>query len=522
MPSTVDSNVVAPENKVTMVNLRQTIFSLALITLSVSCGSMAPSDKQEGQVETVVTAAPKDLSNTELMAYEARQSLVNVNDPHRILGSSKIVDPDNHGTKTYYLYGAEHLKLENYYFDFPVVYNEAVQKWLNYFQKRGRDYFERYSARAGRYAPLMGKILQDNGLPRDLIFLAMAESGFQNNAKSWARAVGPWQFMPYTGRKFGLNIDWYVDERRDPIKATIAAAQYLKKLYEIFGAWELAAAGYNAGEGKVGRAVKRYGTENFWKIRKGRYLKLETREYVPKIMALAIIGKNLKSFGFEEIDFHEPLDFEEIDVPGMTDLVLLSEKMDIPFEEIERLNPEVLRWFTPPSENNYKLRVPVGYKKVAMECCAQMDELKATAFQKYRVRGRKSNVQDVARKFLIKNKYVLESLNNTSSYQVLSQDSVVLLPFREGQSRTENMYADLYEKPRKTVVRARKYKQRIRRALASGKKISAPSKYYTVQRGDSLWSVSRKTGVSLDTIIASNAHIVGHRMIRAGDRLVIE
>lgn len=506
-----------------MVNLRQTLISLSLSTLFLSCSSnVFHSGEKAAEQTSQVEETPKDLSHTELMAYEARQSLRNVNDPHRILGSSKIVDPENHKTKTYYLYGAEHLNLENYYFDFPVVYNEAVQKWLNYFQKRGRDYFERYSARAGRYAPLMGKILQDNGLPRDLIFLAMAESGFQNNAKSWARAVGPWQFMPYTGRKFGLKIDWYVDERRDPIKATIAAAQYLKKLYGDFGSWELAAAGYNAGEGKVGRAIKRYRTENFWKIRRGRYLKLETREYVPKIMALAIIGKNLKSFGFEEIDFHEPLDFEEIEVPPMTDLMALAGKLDIPFEEIERLNPEVMRWFTPPGEESYKLRVPVGFKKVAMECCSNMGELKATAFQTYQVRGRRSNIQDVARKFRIKNKYVLESLNNLTSYQRLDQGAEVLLPFRLGQNKRENMYADLYERPRRTVVRARRYKQRVKRALASGKKISTPSKYYTVQRGDSLWSVSRKTGVSLDTLIASNAHIVGHRMIRAGDKLVIE
>ena len=122
--------------------------------------------------------------------------------------------------------------------------------------------------------------------------------------------------MPYTGRRYGLKIDWYKDERRDPIKATIAAAKYLTKLYKDFGSWELAAASYNAGEGKMSRAIRRYRTENFWKISRGRYLARETKNYVPKIMALAIIGKNLKSFGFKGIDFHEPLDFEEIDVPN--------------------------------------------------------------------------------------------------------------------------------------------------------------------------------------------------------------
>jgi len=221
-----------------------------------------------------------------------------------IIGSSDIDANGKSKQKSYYLFGAEHLNLDNYYFDIPVVYNGQVKKWLNYFLNRGRGFFERYSQRAGRYAPLLSEILAEYGLPRDLIFLAMAESGFQNNAKSWAKAVGPWQFMPYTGKRFGLHIDWYTDERRDPIKATIAAAKYLKRLYQDFESWELAAAAYNAGEGKISRAISRYKTENFWRLTRGRYLKRETKNYVPKIMALAIIGKNLRFFGFGDIDFH--------------------------------------------------------------------------------------------------------------------------------------------------------------------------------------------------------------------------
>ena len=211
----------------------------------------------------------------------------------KIVGSSSITNKNAHKRGTFFLYGAEHLELENNYFDFPVKYNKEVKRWIHYFTGKGRGHFLRYAERAGRYAPVMAKILEDAGLPKDLIFLAMAESGFRNTARSWAAAVGPWQFMPYTGRKFGLKINWYLDERRDPIKASIAASKYLSRLYDIFGNWELAAAGYNAGEGKMMRAIKRYKTENFWEIIKGRYLKPETKNYVPKIMALAIIGKIL-------------------------------------------------------------------------------------------------------------------------------------------------------------------------------------------------------------------------------------
>ncbi|MBT7669577.1 MAG: lytic transglycosylase domain-containing protein, partial [Bdellovibrionales bacterium] len=314
---------------------------------------------------------------------------------YHIIGSAKIRQSGKHQHKTYFLYGAEHLKLNNYYFDFPVVYNAAVKKWIDYFLTRGRGFFERYGSRAGRYAPLMGEILESRGLPRDLIFLAMAESGFQTHAKSWAKAVGPWQFMPYTGKRFGLKIDWYIDQRRDPIRSTIAAANYLTKLYGDFEAWELAAAAYNAGEGKIRRAIRRYRTESFWKLRKGRYLRSETKNYVPKIMALAIIGKNLAAFGMENLEFRQPLDFEEISVGPNVDLVNLAQALKVSFKELQRLNPEILRWFTPPNVEEYILRVPLGIATQWEECCKAVD-LTAKAFQKYKVRGRRSTIRDVA------------------------------------------------------------------------------------------------------------------------------
>ncbi len=452
----------------------------------------------------------------------ARQAQLHT-DKSVIVGSSQISEPNNHSRKTFFLYGAEHLNLENYYFDFPVVYNAAVKKWMKYFLNRGRGFFERYGARAGRYAPILGKILEEHGLPRDLIFLAMAESGFQNKAKSWARAVGPWQFMPYTGKRFGLKIDWFIDERRDPIKATIAAANYLKKLNKEFGSWELAAAAYNAGEGKIGKAIRRYKTENFWRLRKGRYLKPETKNYVPKIMALAIIGKNLKTFGFEDIDFHEPLDFEEVAVGPGTDLFKVAQLLEVEFSELQRLNPEILRWFTPPLSGTYQVRVPVGKRKEFDICCsASLDDLVATDFKKYLVRGKRTYVSDVARKFKIKDKKVLSWLNDFPLGRQLKKGDTVTLPFRDGQSIKANMYADLYERPRKVVRVRRAWRKRISKALRRGRKIARPSSYYTVRKGDSLWTVARKTGANLDTIIVSNYHILKNRRIRAGDKLVVK
>jgi membrane-bound lytic murein transglycosylase D len=437
-----------------------------------------------------------------------------------LIGSVGDAALKNSNKKIYFLYGAEHLNLTNNYFDIPVVYNKATQKWIKYFTGRGRKHFARYAQRSGRYAPVLSKILNDQGLPRDLIYLAMAESGFQNHARSWAKAVGPWQFMPYTGKKFGLHIDFFQDERRDPLKATVAASMYLRDLYERFGAWELAMAGYNAGEGKIGRAIRRYRTKNFWKIRKGRYLKSETKNYVPKIMALAIIGKNLKAFGFENIEFDKALDFQEITVPGNTDLYNVAAALGMTFEEVKKFNPELIRWQTPPTESEYILRVPVG-KKVVWNNYPHKESVVAKDYKVYQLRGYAS-LYHVGRKFKVPAK-VLSEINKLPPKKRLFPKTAVYLPFRtdHGNHRRHRLYSDLYERPRKSVLRRRAYQKRIRYGMRKGKKITNPKEFYIVKKGDTLWDIARKTGVSINTIIRSNGRLVKRRMILPGDKLAI-
>lgn len=434
----------------------------------------------------------KDEAESERVAKTLSKSMIN--------GAATVDGAGQYKGKTYFLQGAEELNLENNYFDIPVVYNDQVKKWMDYFLNRGRGFFERYTERAGRYAPILGAILEEHGLPRDLIFLAMAESGFNTSAKSWAAAVGPWQFMPSTGRLYGLEQDWYKDERRDPIKATVAAARYLTKLYGDFGSWEVAAAAYNAGEGKLSKAIMKYKSEDFWDISKGRYLKDETKNYVPKIMALAIIGKNLKSFGFDDVEFHEPLDFDEVTVKPATDLVKLSEVLGVEFEEIQRLNPEVLRWFTPPNQD-YKLRIPPNTAEKFASCCSKLD-LVAKDFQEFVVTKKRMSVAEIAKKFKIKKNYVLTALNNTSEKATFDKGEVVKLPFRVGElvSPSNNLYADLFEKPRREVLR-KNHRNRTRLARSSGKK---PVRYYTVKKGESLFTVAQKHGISVKRLIASN------------------
>ncbi|MEE2742607.1 MAG: transglycosylase SLT domain-containing protein [Bdellovibrionota bacterium] len=426
---------------------------------------------------------------------------------------------ENFWGPTFTLKGGDHLGLQNNVFDFPVVYNKKVEIWVNYFLTRGRGFFERYSQRAGQFGPLIIEIIKSFGLPKDLIFLAMAESGFRNTAKSRAKAVGIWQFMPHTAKRFGLKIDWFIDERRDPIKATIAACRYLTYLYKRFGSWELAAAAYNAGEGKVSRALRRYKTKNFWTIAKGRYLKRETKNYVPKIMALAIVGKNLKSFGFKRMDFLSPFDFKEVNVLPNTDLFLLARELDLPFKVLKEYNPELLRWQTPLSEKMYPLRLPLGKKKLWEDCCSGR-ELLATSYQVYKVRRKNSTLRDVARVFRLDPK-LLKLLNGYGVYRKLNVGGQVILPFRIGQSRKDRMYGDLYERRRRRKVRSRGLRRRINIAKRRGKKIKNPSRFYRVRKGDNLWDISNRTGTSLDTLILSNLSIIKNRKIREGDRLII-
>jgi membrane-bound lytic murein transglycosylase D len=510
---------------------------LFVLLLSVSCATQSPSNSAKSNSSSVAT---KDgfASESVREAYlrlkkadyteqdkkldeEQSAKIAKAQSKSMIHGASTLDNSGNYKGKTYYLEGAEELNLENNYFDIPVTYNSQVKKWMSYFLNRGRGYFERYTERAGRYAPILGAILEEHGLPRDLIFLAMAESGFNNVAKSWAAAVGPWQFMPYTGKMYGLEQDWYRDERRDPIKATVAAARYLTKLYDDFGQWEVAAAAYNAGEGKLGRAIKKYKSEDFWHLTKGKYLKDETKNYVPKIMALAIIGKNLKSFGFDDVEFHEPLDFDEITVGANTDLIKLSEMMGVEFEEIQRLNPEVLRWFTPPNIAGYKLRLPPNTATKYAECCAKADLL-ANNFQQFVVTKKTMTLEQVSKKFKIKKNYVLAGLNNVSETTKFKVGDVVKLPFREGElvSPENNLYADLFEKPRKEVLRKNSRAYRAKRYAARKK----PMRYYTVKKGETLFTVAQKHGISVKRLIASNSEVIDKKSkkVKTGAKLVIK
>jgi membrane-bound lytic murein transglycosylase D len=267
----------------------------------------------------------------------------------------------------------------------PMILNDSVENHMEYFKTRGREVFQRWLDRSARYIPLMKDIFRAKNMPEDLVYVAMIESGFNPYAVSWAKAVGPWQFMPATGKLYGLKIDWWIDERKDPIKSTQAAAEHLKDLHNLFGSWPLALASYNAGAGKVQRAVLRTRSDDFWDLKASRYIRKETKNYVPKYMAATIIAKNPEAYGFT-VSAYEPLTFDEVMLEESTDLRLIARCANCTYEEIKELNPEIRRWVTPPHYSPYVLRLPTGRKEAFLANFAAIPPEQKIKWERHEVR----------------------------------------------------------------------------------------------------------------------------------------
>ncbi len=248
----------------------------------------------------------------------------------------------------------------------PLILNERVTEFINYFQNKADTFFSRALARSQVYAYMMKEILRKKNLPEELFYLALIESGFNPKALSRAKASGIWQFMAQTARRFGLTVNKWVDERRDPEKSTYAAAEYLKNLYEMFNCWNLAAASYNAGEGKVLRAMKKANSQDFWEISRHRYLKRETKRYVPMFHAAVLIAKDPHRYGFSALAYYPPLLYDKVFVPPATSLTKIAKAAETDLSTIQDLNPALTRGKTPPNIAQFEIRIPPG-KKEAFE-----------------------------------------------------------------------------------------------------------------------------------------------------------
>ena len=243
-------------------------------------------------------------------------------------------------------------------FDIPVVLNDAVNLYIKYFTGTGRKVFARWLERAKKYAPTIRGILKKNGLPEDLVYLAMIESGFNMKAHSPAKAKGPWQFIHETGERYGLKVDFWVDERCDLEKSTVAAGRYLKELFDRFGGWYLAAAGYNAGEHRVERAIARHDTKDFWKLREYKTLPKETQEYVPQLIAAALIAKDPEKYGFADTGHSPAYKLMKVGVPGGVALGRIARTLSLDVGEVKALNPAIVRGITPPNRKEYQITLP--------------------------------------------------------------------------------------------------------------------------------------------------------------------
>ena len=316
-------------------------------------------------------------------------------------------------------------ELKNTQSDLPLVINDYVAGYINYYSTRGRGTFERAVARSGRYREMIERIFREEGVPHDLIFLAQAESGFHPLALSRAGARGMWQFMATRATGYGLQRNWWIDDRQDPEKATRAAARHLKDLYKEFGDWYLAMAAYNSGPGNVQQAVKRTGYVDFWELYRRDVLPQETKNYVPIILAMTIMSKNPAQYGLDGIQPDPPDRYEVVKVDYPVDLRLVAECIDAPVERLADLNPSLLRRTT-PKDQTFELRLPEGAKEKYEQTIAAIPKDKRVMWRYYRVQSG-DTLAGIAKKYLTTEKSIA-SANDLGTSRELTPDSKLVIP----------------------------------------------------------------------------------------------
>lgn len=307
--------------------------------------------------------------------------------------------------------------------DIPLQVNADVLRWIEFFTGAGRSTFERWLKRSGRYMELFRTVLQKEGMPPDLVHLVFVESGFNLNARSYAAAVGPWQFVRSTSRLFGLNVNQWVDERKDPEKATVAAARYLKHLYGIFGDWPLALASYNAGEGTVLRAIKSQGTTNYWDLK----LPKQTEQYVPQFMAALAITRDPVKYGFSEVEFDDPMRFDEVSFKGGVDLRSIAKLADCSVEELKELNPAARSMKLAGAGGVTTLRVPEGKSEIIQQRLAEGAKLPAVNLTVRHSVRRGETLAGIAREYSV-SATKLASVNGISRKKPLRRGMMLTIP----------------------------------------------------------------------------------------------
>jgi membrane-bound lytic murein transglycosylase D len=407
-----------------------------------------------------------------------------------VLKAREAVDSDT-ATKTY---------------DIPIVINDTVLKILAVYQNDLHDVIARGLARSGRFIPMIERIFEEEGLPKDLAQIAMVESSFIPRARSPKAACGIWQFIPGTGRQYGLASNAVVDERNDPEKATRAAAKYLAFLHDLFHDWYLAMAAYNAGEGKILRTMEKTGLTDFWQLAASGLLKPQTQNYVPAVIASTLIARNPSHYGFE-VEYEKPLAYERVRLDRPVSLRHLAAK-DASTEDLYRLNPELRGEITPSGPDGYDLKVPPGAGTVVLAAFEQAPTARPLSFRRYKAR-RGETIASIARRFHV-TAASLASANSLRSTGRLSRGQVVLIP------RPEPVVKVASHTRKKGKMHATPAVRRTRTAPAPVKQ----ARNYRVRGGDTLYRIALRHGTTVANLLAFNS-LAGPSVIKPGDTLKI-
>ena len=392
-------------------------------------------------------------------------------------------------------------------YDIPIVVNEPVLRMLATFQHDLHDIIGRGLARSGRYIPMIHRVFQEEGLPRDLAQVAMIESSFIPRAHSPKTAHGIWQFMPRTGRQYGLTSNAAIDERSDPEKATRAAARHLAYLHDLFHDWYLAMAAYNWGEGKVLRAIEKSGLNDFWQLAGSGFLPTATQNYVPAVIAAALISKNPAHYGFD-VQYEKPLEYETVTLTRPVRLRHLAAGRDDRLEELHRLNPELRTEVTPRQAEGYDLKVPVGERETVLAAFASAPTAQPPNYRRHIAR-RGETLASIARRFHVA-AATLAEINSLSPKAKLARGRVVLIP------RPERV-----EVAMRAHAKGKKGKNKTTRLASAAPAAPSPVPVsYRVRGGDTLYRIALRHGTTVAILMAANS-LASPSAIRPGDKLKI-
>lgn len=398
--------------------------------------------------------------------------------------------------------------------DIDIPQNSRVLSAVELLQGRLHDYVQESLSRGAKYLPMIQDVFRAEGLPLDLAFIPIIESGFKTNALSKASAKGPWQFMVPTAKDHGLKTDWFIDERSDFEKSTVAAAKYLKSLSRMFdGDWHLVLAAYNGGQGRVQRAMKRSGIDDFWDLSQSqRFLPKETREYVPLILAAMVVGRNPAQYGFA-LATAEAINYEKVPVPRAIDIRRVAEWTGTSVDEIQSLNPELRRWTTPLRYPNYEVKVPTG---TADQFRARLSSATPDDFSslKWHAVRRGETLATIARKLRV-SKTELAAANNLSTRSRVRAGQELIIP-----RAPTTLMAARTERGAPAVTASRPVTGTGAVLDARRASTSNVPKYYKVKRGDTLSRIARLFDTSVEKIKSWNR--LRGNTIAAGTRLLVK